>query len=128
MQDEAWSGERVDLLRRLWAGGATAAVIGAKLGGVSRSAVLGKIFRLRLRGESAAAAPLAKQKSATSARGDDANTPARRRRRQPREEPPPPPVTIAGYKTLLELTNHTCRWIVEATVKWAIGLLWSHFH
>lgn len=110
MEDEAWSGERVDLLRRLWAEGATAAVIGVKLGGVSRSAVLGKIFRLRLRGESAVAAPPAGQKSATSAQGDGADTPARRRRRQPREQPPPAPVKIARYKTLLELTNHTCRW------------------
>jgi GcrA cell cycle regulator len=43
-----WTTDRTDLLRRLWGAGETAAAIGDRLGGMSRSAVLGKIFRLRL--------------------------------------------------------------------------------
>jgi hypothetical protein len=48
MQGEAWTAERVAFLIELWAAGETAAAIGGRLGGVSRSAVLEKIFRLRL--------------------------------------------------------------------------------
>jgi len=45
---DAWTAERIDLLKKLWAEGETATVIAGRLGGLSRSAVLGKIFRLRL--------------------------------------------------------------------------------
>ena len=50
MQEQAWTPERVGLLRQLWTEGETAAAIAVRLGGMSRSAVLGKIFRLRLAG------------------------------------------------------------------------------
>lgn len=43
-----WNEARVALLARRWAEGASASVIALELGGVSRSAVLGKIFRLKL--------------------------------------------------------------------------------
>lgn len=97
MRDQ-WSAERIDLLRRLWAGGATAAAIAAQLGGLSRSAVLGKILRLRRTAEPAAA-PKPRL--------------ARRRRRKPAERPPPPPQS--NPKPLLELTNNCCRWPVAGT-------------
>jgi GcrA cell cycle regulator len=48
MRGESWSDEEIDLLKKLWAAGETAQAIAAKLGDMSRSAVLGKIFRLRL--------------------------------------------------------------------------------
>jgi GcrA cell cycle regulator len=48
MRGEAWNEEQVDLLKKLWAAGESAQAIAAKLGDMSRSAVLGKIFRLRL--------------------------------------------------------------------------------
>ena len=44
----AWMDDDIDLLKRLWAAGETAETIAARLGGLTRSAVLGKIFRLRL--------------------------------------------------------------------------------
>ena len=39
-----WRDDDIDLLKRLWAAGETAASIAAKLGGLSRSAVLGQDF------------------------------------------------------------------------------------
>jgi GcrA cell cycle regulator len=104
MRENAWTDDGVALLRKLWAEGATAAAIGRRLGGRSRSAALGKVFRLRLNGE--VAMPGAVEQS-PSERGD----PGRRRGRQPRRRvvaapgSPPP-----GRFTLLELTNENCRW------------------
>lgn len=43
-----WSEERSDRLRQLWADGLSASAIAADLGGVTRSAVLGKVCRLGL--------------------------------------------------------------------------------
>jgi GcrA cell cycle regulator len=62
MRTESWTVEQIDLLKKLWAEGKTAAAIAAQLGDLSRSAVLGKVHRLRLRTAKAAAA------NATSAR------------------------------------------------------------
>ena len=53
----SWTQERVDLLRRLWLEGLSAAQVAAELGeGVTRNAVIGKIHRLGLaeRGKPAA--------------------------------------------------------------------------
>jgi hypothetical protein len=103
MRARRWSNERVQMLWFLWAGGVTAQAIAEQLGGVSRSAVLGKIFRLR------AAARHGAQDLATAPL-----EPLHGRRRK-------------RGKTLLELTNHTCRWIVEAAVKWLVAAMLSHF-
>lgn len=45
-----WNEERVEMLRRLWLQGQSASQIAAKLGGVTRNAVIGKAHRLRLSG------------------------------------------------------------------------------
>lgn len=45
-----WSEERVDALKKLWAEGLPASTIAAELGGITRSAVLGKVHRLGLSG------------------------------------------------------------------------------
>ena len=42
-----WTRERIALLKKLWADGETAAAIAMRLR-MSKSAVLGKVFRLRL--------------------------------------------------------------------------------
>lgn len=108
MPGESWTAERIDILRSLWAEGATAVAIGARLGGVSRSAVLGKVFRLRLRAGGAAD----KTPPQAKAREHGALTaPARRRRpRQYAKRSQPVPVIERRHKTLFELTNNTCRW------------------
>lgn len=50
----AWTEERVDLLKTLWAEGLSGSQICNRLGGgVSRSAVIGKIHRLKLSGRAA---------------------------------------------------------------------------
>ena len=47
-----WTEERVELLKKLWAEGISSAEIAVKLGGVSRNAVIGKIYRLGLSNKS----------------------------------------------------------------------------
>jgi GcrA cell cycle regulator len=46
----AWNDERVDLLKKLWSEGLSAAQIAGRLGGVTRNAVIGKVHRLGLSG------------------------------------------------------------------------------
>jgi GcrA cell cycle regulator len=46
----AWTDERVELLKKLWAEGLSASQIAARLGGVTRNAVIGKVHRLGLSG------------------------------------------------------------------------------
>lgn len=78
----SWSDQRIADLKRLWAEGKSASAIAKALGGISRSAVLGKIFRLRLGpgGESASAGTAKK------------------------------PLSVSLHKSLFELTNESCRW------------------
>ena len=44
----AWTDERVETLKTLWTGGASASQIAKELGGVTRNAVIGKVHRLGL--------------------------------------------------------------------------------
>jgi len=92
-----WTRERIALLKRLWTDGTTATAIAAQLR-MSKSAVLGKVFRLRLR-------PAAKA-TAAAARSGKAVLGQRRKGRPPTV---PVPATASG-KTLFELTNDSCRW------------------
>ncbi|MEL7303003.1 MAG: GcrA family cell cycle regulator [Pseudomonadota bacterium] len=46
----SWTDDRVDTLKKLWAEGLSASQIAARLGGVSRNAVIGKVHRLGLSG------------------------------------------------------------------------------
>ena len=93
MHGNRWSGERLATLRALWMAGATAQSIAEQLGGISRCAVLGKIFRLRLgAGEVAPARRRRRRKAA-----------ARLRLSAPKSAP-------RRGKSLFELTNDTCRW------------------
>lgn len=78
--DTLWTDHRIAILKRMWADGATAAAIAECLG-VSRSAVLGKIFRLRRRAPASAAESL---------------------------QPHPKQPQRYGI-SLLELANETCR-------------------
>lgn len=106
-----WTVERIELLCRLWAEGATAAAIGVRLGGVSRSAVLGKVFRLRPVTAGASVSAPAEQDPAANAASMQITAPARRRRSRKRDKrPPSAPAVRTQHKTLLDLTNNTCRW------------------
>lgn len=46
----AWTDERVELLKKLWGDGLSASQIAARLGEVTRNAVIGKVHRLGLSG------------------------------------------------------------------------------
>ncbi len=136
MHGDAWTAERVELLKQLWQKGESAEVIAARLGGLTRSAVLGKIFRLRLDASKTAATSGRQSKSAAAGAAPE---------RVPRASAAGPvrPVGVAAPEkdalswrhngvrrqeaaaraseaarqaaarrglTLHELTNHTCRW------------------
>ena len=71
-KDVSWTDERVELLKKLWAEGLSASQIAAKLGGVSRNAVIGKVHRLKLSGRAKApktASPKVKRPTAPRASG-----------------------------------------------------------
>jgi GcrA cell cycle regulator len=84
---ERWTDAKLSLLKTLWSEGNTASAIAQHLQ-MSRAAVLGKIFRLRL------GIP------AQVPRAAEASGPIHRRKGH----------EIKRGKTLLELTNDTCRW------------------
>jgi hypothetical protein len=86
-----WTDTRIAQLKRLWRAGRTAGAIGRELGGISRAAVLGKLFRLRLA-------------AADDERDADADPPARRRARKvmPVNDSRP---ARPRRRTLFELTN-----------------------
>jgi GcrA cell cycle regulator len=96
MRGVAWTGHRLGLLKQLWADGKTATVIGRRLG-ISKSAVLGKVFRLRLVPAAIAAAAQ--------------TPPGRHRRGRPllADQQTSVPEPKRGL-SVFELTNATCRW------------------
>lgn len=46
----AWTEDRVEILKKLWADGLSASQIARQMGGVTRNAVIGKVHRLGLSG------------------------------------------------------------------------------
>jgi GcrA cell cycle regulator len=98
-------------LRRLWADGETAAAIAVRLGGMSRSAVLGKVFRLRL-ADPVSGKTAQEQRSAAAPTQNAGDVHVARRRRSPKRAHQQQPLLNAATRgrTLLELTNNTCRW------------------
>jgi GcrA cell cycle regulator len=98
-------------LRRLWADGETAAAIAVRLGGMSRSAVLGKVFRLRL-ADPVSGKTAQEQRSAAAPTQNAGDVHVARRLRSPKRAHQQQPSLNAATRgrTLLELTNNTCRW------------------
>lgn len=128
-----WTEERVELLKKFWAEGLSASQIAAKLGGVSRNAVIGKVHRLKLssRGRATAAAPRAKKPGKSPAQNKSAQRPSGYSRSQPvsigatalqqnyiteavAEQVLKPAkdvvVPISRHLKLVELTEQTCKW------------------
>ncbi len=111
-----WTNDRVASLKQMWAEGATAAAIAERLGGLSRSAVLGKIHRLRP--SVAKRISVAKKTRAATKKRDAAKTlqkPTASERCRPTcgvapSPQPRPNESQQRGKSLLELTNDTCRW------------------
>jgi GcrA cell cycle regulator len=117
----SWTDERVETLKRLWTDGLSASQIAAELGGITRNAVIGKVHRLGLAGR-------AKSPSSGTPRPRKARTHSHIMRARPAirgntalahafeydVEPEPEVVDnvipLGQRRTLLQLTEDTCRW------------------
>ena len=118
-----WTVERTDTLKAEWLAGTSASKIAAKLGGISRSGVIGKAHRLKLN-----ARPIGGP-SGPRPKKERTRSVAQRRPLQPRFAPfyrileaagepdaiPEPPIddlAIPAHqrRSLLELNATTCRW------------------
>ena len=100
---QSWTDKKLALLKILWTEGKTAVAIAQCLG-VSKSAVLGKIFRLRL-------APPEQKPEPTAA-----SSPMLRRKGRRFAAESQDLATRRG-KSLLELTNESCRWPIGDPAK-----------
>jgi GcrA cell cycle regulator len=115
----SWTDERVELLKKLWADGLSASQIAAELGGITRNAVIGKVHRLGLSGR-------AKSPSSSSPRPRKPRSSGMMRVSRPsmrgntalayeyelEPEPELIDIPLEQRKTLLQLTEKTCRWPV----------------
>jgi GcrA cell cycle regulator len=118
----SWTDERVELLKKLWADGLSASQIAAELGSVTRNAVIGKVHRLGLSGRaknpSSSANRPRKPRSATqmlrvsrsSVRGNTALAHAYDYDFDTEPELIENIIPIGQRRTMLELTDATCRW------------------
>ena len=120
----AWTDERVELLKKLWAEGLSASQIASRLGGVTRNAVIGKVHRLGLSGRATTTRmkthrPRVRMASAKRAakppRFAAIGNPALRALYQPDAEPYVSPVEeleipLAERKTIQTLVECSCRW------------------
>jgi len=109
----AWTDERVELLKKLWAEGLSAAQIANKMGGVTRNAVIGKVHRLGLSGRATPAKP---QRGCTpSAERKEVSAPKERRPEVKSVIPEPefiaPLVLDTGDRTTVAtIKNNMCKW------------------
>jgi GcrA cell cycle regulator len=117
-----WTDERVETLKKLWADGLSASQIAAELGGVTRNAVIGKVHRLGLSGRAkspTSAAPRPRKPrshshmlrvSRGSIRGNNALAAAYDVEIEAEPELVDNVIPLGQRRTLLELTEETCRW------------------
>lgn len=71
LQFTMWTEERIERLKTLWADGLSASQIAARLGGITRNAVIGKVHRLGLAGRATTSrryAPRLRRRTAPDAR------------------------------------------------------------
>ena len=118
----SWTDERVETLKKLWAEGHSASQIAAELGGVTRNAVIGKVHRLGLAGRAkspSSAAPRPRKPRVashmmraprTSMRGNTALAHAYDLDIEPEPELIDNVIPLGQRRSLLELTEETCRW------------------
>jgi GcrA cell cycle regulator len=118
----SWTDERVETLKKLWADGLSASQIAAELGGITRNAVIGKVHRLGLSGRAkspSSAAPRPRKPRAgsqmlrvsrSSMRGNTALAHAYELDIEPEPELIDNVIPLGQRRSLLELTEDTCRW------------------
>ncbi len=123
----SWNDERIQQLRDLWSQGYSASEIAAKLGGITRNAVIGKVHRLGLSGRPS---PIRRGKSGGS---KASNTPRTQTAKSPNPQkilpriivrdtqeemgaavialPSPPPEKLEALKArAARLPERQCRW------------------
>ena len=123
-----WTDERVELLKKLWADGLSASQIAARMGGVTRNAVIGKVHRLGLSGRAKASSAPAQPRPKKPARAPShplTHRPAAHGsaalashpREEPESEPSPTPeidedvaIPMSERVTIMELRDSMCRW------------------
>jgi len=119
----SWTEERVELLKKLWADGLSASQIAAKLGEVTRNAVIGKVHRLCLSGRAKPASGGPRQRKVRTAPHRPAarhyvsgnNALKTHAHPAPRRLPAPVPiedivVPISLNISLMALTDQMCKW------------------
>src|SRR5207302_95043 len=118
----SWTDERVEMLKKLWADGLSASQIAAELGGITRNAVIGKVHRLGLSGRAkspSSASPRPRKPRAhphmlrvsrPSMRGNVALAHAYEYEMESEPELLDNVIPIGQRRTILELTEETCRW------------------
>lgn len=121
----AWTDERVETLKKLWADGLSASQIAKELGGVTRNAVIGKVHRLGLSGRATPSRPPRRavaprrprpavrvRPAAPVAAGDGPPTaPTPRTVIQTSSVKVEPQKLPSGeYATVLTLSDHICKW------------------
>jgi GcrA cell cycle regulator len=111
----AWTDDRVELLKTLWAEGLSAAQIANKMGGVTRNAVIGKVHRLGLSGRATPAKPQRGCTPSLERRGTSAAPKAARRPEVKSVIPEPefiaPLVLDTGDRTTVTtIKNNMCKW------------------
>ena len=120
----SWTDERVDLLKKLWSEGHSASRIAGELGGVTRNAVIGKVHRLGLSGRPQSAnagAPRPRKARAPgqvlriargAVRGNTALAQVYEIEAEAEPEVVDNIIPLTQRRTILELTESTCRWPV----------------
>jgi GcrA cell cycle regulator len=115
----SWTDERVELLKKLWGEGHTAAEIAKKLGQVTRNAVIGKAHRLKLpsRVSPIKSGQKKKIKAANSnVKAKAANTSSKNKSNKTKASVKMPPTlpksdtTIGDKVPLVDLKASQCRW------------------
>ena len=111
----AWTDDRVEQLKKLWAEGLSAAQIANKMGGVTRNAVIGKVHRLGLSGRATPAKP--QRGRAYEAAQKSENTANEKPSAETMKPVIPEPAFIApavldsgDRMTVANIKNNMCKW------------------
>lgn len=118
----SWTDERVETLKKLWTEGLSASRIAGELGGITRNAVIGKVHRLGLSGRAKSPSTAGQRPrkarahsqmlrvSRASVRGNTALAHAYDLDVEPEPELIDNVIPLGQRRSLLELTEETCRW------------------
>jgi GcrA cell cycle regulator len=110
--NSSWTPERIEALTRLWNDGEAASVIAAKLGEVTRNAVIGKVHRLGLAGRATTSRQPRPRRTSPRRTGGRSGMrkPVLRSRPCPATPDRLPPAPAALMLSVAQLTAATCHW------------------